>query len=104
MSEQNASYGEDKPGDNSVSLGKCWAALRNENVVGIISMRVPSDVDFDAYRKKATECLEMLGQVKSGELIERDGERYFIQRPTHANRSKKPRQAKEYLVFQPRNV
>lgn len=103
MSEQKASYGEEQS-DNGVNLGKCWAALREENVVGVISMRVPNDVDFDAYRKKATECLEMLGQVKSGEMIERDGERYFVQRQTHANRSKKPRPTKEYLIYQPRNV
>jgi|GEM_PF-960622 len=103
MPEQKAIYGEEQS-DNGVNLGKCWAALRKENVVGVISMRVPSDVDFDAYRKKATECLEMLGLVKSGEMIERDGERYFVQRLTHANRGKKPRQAKEYLVYQPRNV
>ena len=103
MSEQKATYGEESP-DNGVNLGKCWAALREENVVGVISMRVPNDVDFDTYRKKATECLELLGLVKSGEMIERDGERYFMQRPTHANRSKKPRPAKEYLIYQPRNV
>jgi hypothetical protein len=103
MSEQKATYGEEQS-VNGVNLGKCWAALREENVVGVISMRVPNDVDFDAYRKKATECLELLGQVKSGEMIERDGERYFVQRQTHANRSKKPRPAKEYLIYQPRNV
>src|SRR5690554_4077822 len=102
MSEQRASYGDESP-VKGVSLGKCWVALRNENVVGVISMRVPSDVDFDEYRNKATACLEMLGQVKSGELIEREGERYFVQRPTHANRGKKPRQPKEYLIYQPRN-
>jgi hypothetical protein len=103
MSEQKAVYGEEIT-DNNVHLGKCWAALRDENVVGVISMRVPSDVDFDNYRKKATECLELLGQVKSGDLVERDGERYFVQRQTHANRSKKPRPPKEYLIYQPRNV
>lgn len=103
MSEPKVLYGE-STSDNSVSLGKCWVALREDNVVGLISMRVPSDVDFDVYRKKATECLELLGQVKSGEMIEREGERYFVQRQTHANRSKKPRQAKEYLIYQPRNV
>lgn len=103
MSEPKELYGESTP-DNSVNLGKCWAALREDNVVGVISMRVPSDVDFDMYRKKATECLELLGQVKPGEMIEREGERYFVQRQTHANRGKKPRPAKEYLIYQPRNV
>ena len=103
MTEQNASYGEEVA-DTGVTLGKCWAALRDDNVVGIISMRVPKDVDFDVYRQKATECLELLGQVKSGELVERGGERYFVQRLTHVNRGKKPRQAKEYRIYQPRNV
>ena len=103
MTEQNASYGE-ALADTGVNLGKCWAALRNDNVVGIISMRVPKDVDFDVYRQKATECLELLGEVKSGELVERNGERYFVQRLNHAKRSKKPRQAKEYRIYQPRNV
>jgi len=103
MSDELLNNG-DEPANNGVNLGKFWAALREENVVGVISMRVPNDVDFDTFRKKATECLEMLGQVKSGEMIERDGERYFVQRATHANRSKKPRQAKEYLVYQPRNA
>ena len=102
MSEQKATYGQENS-NAAVSLGKCWAALREANVVGIISMRVPSDVDFDIYRKKATETLELLGQVKSGEMIEREGERYFVLRPTHANRGKKPRQAKEFLIYQPRS-
>ena len=102
MTEQSASYGEELT-DTDVTLGKCWAALRNDQVVGIISMRVPKDVAFDVYRQKATECLELLGQVKSGELVERKGERYFVQRLNHANRSKKPRQAKEYRLYQPRN-
>ncbi|EKO3939122.1 hypothetical protein F7U67_001643 [Vibrio metschnikovii] len=102
MSEQKAIYGQEHS-DNTVSLGKCWAALREANVVGVISMRVPSDVDFDTYRTKATECLELLGQVKSGEMIEREGERYFVLRPTHANRGKKPREVKEFLIYQPRS-
>ena len=102
MTEQNAVASEAQA-ETEISLGRCWAALRNDNVVGIISMRVPKDVDFDVYRQKATECLELLGQVISGELIERNGERYFVQRLTHANRGKKPRQAKEYRIYRPRN-
>lgn len=103
MSEEKAAYGEEQS-VNRVSLGQCWAALREENVIGVILMRVPNDVDFDVYRKKATECLELLGQVKSGELIERNGKRYFVQRLTHANRGKKPRAAKEYLIYQDRHA
>lgn len=92
-------------GDDSAEvmvLGKHWAAMRKDNVVGLISMRVPGDIDFDEYRKKATACLEMLGEVKSGELIEKDGKRYFIQRLNHANRGKTPRDPKVYEVYQPK--
>jgi hypothetical protein len=103
MSESDKSIPSVEVG-SGVNLGKCWAAMRDENVVGVISMRVPSDIDFDVYRAKATECLELLGEVKSGELVERGGERYFVRRPTHANRGKKPRKTKEFLIYQPRNV
>ncbi|WP_034413986.1 hypothetical protein [Candidatus Photodesmus blepharus] len=90
---------------SGISLGKFWAALRNENVVGVISMRVPNDVDFDTYRRKAKECLKLLGKVKVGEMVERNGERYLIHRSNHANRrSKKPRPVKEYLIYNPRNA
>lgn len=90
--------------NNDVKLGKCWAALRGETAVGVISMLAPRDVNFNDYREKATSCLELLGDVKSGELIERNNERYFIQRLTHANRGAELRKAKEYLVFQPRRA
>lgn len=97
MSEEKVSYGKNQP-SSGVSLGKCWAALRNDNVAGVISMRIPRDVDFDIYRQKAKECLELLGRVKAGDMIERDGKRYFIPRLTHANRGKKTREVKEFLV------
>lgn len=103
MSEEKAVYSEEQS-EGRVSLGQCWAAMREENVVGVILMRTPSDVDFDLYRKKATECLELLGNVKSGEMVERGGERYFVQRQTHANRGKKPRPVKEYRIYYPRNA
>jgi len=103
MSEEKAEYnvgGEtiEKPEIDIKDLGKCWAAIKNEQVIGTISMLVPSYVDFDEYRNKANDCLSMLGVVKSGQLIEREGVRYFIQRLTHANRSKKPRTPKTYIV------
>lgn len=83
-----------------VPMGKYWAAVRDERAIGLISMRVPSDVDFDLYSARAKECLQMLGDVKSGELVERAGKRMFVQRLTHSNRAKNqtPRQPKEYVV------
>lgn len=87
----------------TIYFGKYWAAVRDERVVGVIAMRVPRDVDFEEYRCKAAECLQVLGEVKAGEVIERDGERYFVKRLTHANRGKSPRQAKEYRLYKPRN-
>jgi hypothetical protein len=84
---------------NEKKLGKYWAAINKDTVIGVISMRVPKDVDFDAYREKAIGCLSMLGDVKSGELIEREGKKYFQQRLTHQNRGKSPRQPKEYLMY-----
>lgn len=65
MSEPKFIYGEEfQPvSNNSVNLGKYWAALREDNVIGIISMRVPNDVDFEAFREKAVACLVMLGDV-----------------------------------------
>lgn len=89
---------------NETNLGKAWAAMRNEEVVCTISMRVPSDVAFEDFRVKAADCLGLLGDVKSGELIERGGQRYFVRRPTHANRGKTPRKPKEFLIYQPKNV
>lgn len=91
----------DEVGSSDFSVGKYWAAIRDEKAVGLISMRVPSDVDFEAYRQKATDCLGMLGEVKSGELVIRSGGYLFVQRKTHANRSKKnpeSRKAKEFQV------
>lgn len=98
MSEPDEGVTDDK---NYTSYGKCWAAIRNDLVVMSIPMRVPKDIDFDQFRQRATSCLEMLGEVKSGELIEREGQKYFLQRLTHINRGKAPRKPKEYLVFQP---
>lgn len=95
MSESNPV----KP-DSEISHGKHWAAIRDSHVIGIISMRVPKDVDFDLYRKKATDCLELLGQVRSGEVVEREGGRFFVQRPNHANRSKNPKPPREFLIYQ----
>ena len=102
MSDKKESVAEAAP--NEINLGKCWAALRQDTVICTISMRVPTDVDFDVFREKANQCLALLGDVRSGEMIEREGERYFVRRPTHANRSKTPRKPQEFLIYQPKNV
>lgn len=89
----------------NVSLGKYWVALKDNQVMGMISMRVPNDIDFDDYREKAIDCLGLLGDVKSGEVIETsEKEKYFLQRLTHANRSKKPRENKKYLIHEYRKI
>jgi hypothetical protein len=90
--------------EKEFNLGKCWAAISNNKVTSTISMQVPNSVDFEAFRSKAVACLELLGDVKSGELIERGGERYFVQRPNHAKRSKTPKSAKEFLIFHPSHL
>lgn len=85
--------------EKEFNLGKCWAALNNNKVIGTISMQVPNSVDFEAFRTRAITCLELLGEVRTGELVERGGERYFVQRSNHARRSKTPKPAKEFLIF-----
>lgn len=77
-------------------VGKCWAAVRDSSVVGLISMSVPADVDFDQYRERAVACLGLVGEVQSGEVFVRSGSRYFRKRLSHAKRSKKPRTPQEY--------
>jgi len=84
--------------DHSVMVGKFWAAVRGSAVVGLISMSVPADVDFEQYRERAVACLGLVGDVQSGVVVERSGSRYFRKRLSHANRSKKPRTPQEYLL------
>jgi len=88
---------DDHRSKNTV-VGKYWAAIRGDTVEGLVAMSVPADVDFEAYRKQAIACLELVGEVIAGEIIERDGQRYFTKRLTHSNRSKKPRIPKEYQL------
>jgi hypothetical protein len=84
--------------EKSIMMGKFWAAIQDERVVSLISMSCPKSEDFDCHRNKCIEKLQALGSVKSGELIKRNNNRYFVQRLTHANRGKKPRQVKEYMI------
>ncbi|MDQ3230338.1 MAG: hypothetical protein M3Q07_00845 [Pseudobdellovibrionaceae bacterium] len=68
--------------------GKYWAAIKDNQVIGTISMLVPEYVDFDQYVVKARECLALLGEVKAGEVVLRGGKPVFKQRLTHRNRRK----------------
>lgn len=91
--------------NKTASLGKYWAALKDGQVISMISMRVPNDADFDDYRQKAIDCLSVVGQVKSGEVVETaEGEKYFLQRLTHENRGKEPRENKKYLINEYREI
>jgi len=94
----NQSQAESPIADSGHPMGKCWAAVRDSSVVGLISMSVPSDVDFEQYRERAVACLGLVGEVKAGEIVERDGSHYFVKRLTHAKRSKKPRAPQEYQL------
>lgn len=83
-------------------VGKYWAAVSGDLVINLISMRVPSSVDFDQYRNKAVECLGLLGEVKTGEVVVRNGKPVFVQRKNHQNRSKQgsAKPSKEYAIHQ----
>lgn len=86
----NTAEHQDPVLENAVHLGKCWAALRGNNVISTISMRVPNDVDFESFRVKAIAALELLGEVRAGDLYEKGDEQFFMPRPhKHQNRSKK---------------
>ncbi|WP_018694180.1 hypothetical protein [Algicola sagamiensis] len=86
-----------------IDFGKHWAAIEDGKVLSTIPMFVPKDkeIDFDEFRDKAIACLSMLGDVKSGVIVEVGGLRYFRQRLTHENRGKSPRKQKEFLLYHP---
>lgn len=76
--------------DKAAHQYKCWAALRDDEVIMTISMLVPHDVDFDAFRIRALSALDLLGTTATGDLYEFNGDHYFMPRPNkHRNRSKK---------------
>ncbi|WP_169697905.1 hypothetical protein [Methylophaga nitratireducenticrescens] len=71
-------------------ISKAWAAVRDDEVITTISMTVPADVDFEKYRTHALAALETVGQVRTGEIFELNGEIFFLPRQkSHQNRSKK---------------
>lgn len=82
-----------------MNLGKCWAAIDDERVAAVLPMTPPvKEVDFAEFRERANSYLALFGTVRSGELILREGKRIFVQRLNHANRGKKPRSPKEFIV------
>ena len=84
----------------TISLGKCWAALLDDQVVGLISTSVPrqKNIAFEEYREKARDCLSMLGDVITGELVDYQGRKYVAKRLTHKNRGSSPRNQKLYHI------
>jgi hypothetical protein len=101
MSQEQAIYeveGVSPVVAGGVNFGKYWGAIRGEQVLAVMPMRVPSDVEFEHYRGLSQQALAVLGEVKSGELFEFEGKRFFVMRLTHANRSKKPRAPKVFEV------
>lgn len=78
--------------------GKAWAAVKGGKVISLIPMRIPNDCDFELYREHATEALKVVGDVKTGEVVEVEGNLVFIQRLNHPNRGKKPREPKTYSI------
>lgn len=68
-------------------IGKFWAAIRAERVVALLTMRVPKDVDFDQYREKSRQALELVGEVVTGEIqVTPEGTPLFVKRLNHQNR------------------
>lgn len=90
--------------ENAKSLGMHWAAIRNGKVILVIPMQVPNDVDFEAFRERAIAALELLGEVKAGEVFDDYGDRCFVPRRNHANRSKAPRPDSPLPIYQPSEV
>lgn len=61
-----------------ISFGKYWAAYREGYIVGLISMDIPKDSDFELYSELAKKCLAVLGDVKWGELVSINGVSYLF--------------------------
>jgi len=90
--------------ENAKSLGMYWGAIRGNQVVAVMPMLVPKDIDFEEYRRRAVHTLELLGEVKAGEVLDDYGQRYFLKRQPHANRSKQPRPATPLPIFEAAEV
>lgn len=89
---------------SDLDLGKHWAAIKGSKVIVTLSMTVPDDTDFIEYRDKARACLAVVGDVRTGRVVERKGDRYFIQDLSHPNRGKKKREPKIFWLYRPKPV
>ena len=84
-------------------LGHYWAAIRQGKAVKLVSMSVPTDIDsnqYNDYASKQRDALNAPGELRSGELIQRDEKLLFVQRLSHKNRSRgqTPRTPKEFEI------
>lgn len=79
-------------------ISRAWAAIRGERAIVVVPMDIPLDVPLDEYRSRVRHALELVGDVKSGELHYQEGKLIFVKRLTHGNRSKnKNREPKSYV-------
>jgi len=90
--------------ENAKNLGMHWGAIRDGKVILVIPMQVPNDVDFETFRERSIAALELLGEVKAGEVFDDYGDRCFVPRRNHANRSKAPRPDNPLPIYQPSEV
>jgi hypothetical protein len=67
-------------------------------------MQVPNDVDFEEYRRRAVQALELLGEVKAGEVLDDYGQRYFVKRLNHAKRRKHHKPVTPLPIFEDSGV
>ncbi|MFO1388312.1 hypothetical protein [Cellvibrio sp.] len=83
----------------STYAGRYWAAIKDNEIVNLVAMNNPQSGDFDEYRARAIEFLSLLGTPKAGVIEIRNGKRFFLQRLTHVNRGKHPREPKIFPVY-----
>lgn len=79
----------------------CWAAIDDDRVVHLVSMRAPSTLSQDRFRtlaESSRESLAKLGSVRAGTLKVTPQGAVFEQRLSHKNRSKNPRTPRAYPV------
>lgn len=68
--------------------------------VAVILMKVPSYADFEVFRTQAMNALKLLGKVRADDVLDDDGDRYFVPRRNHANRSENPKLAESVVIHQ----
>lgn len=72
-----------------ITSGKYWSAIRDNKVVGLIPMWAPDDVDYEEYSSRAKRTLELLGEIKPGDILYRDGAQKFVLHGSHSRRKEK---------------